>query len=309
MKKIETGNVIKESYNTEEKHQYSAQPNNIIRKRSHVKDFTRVISFTSGKGGVGKTNLSTNLGVALCQRGNRVLLLDADLGLANVDILLGISPKYNLYDVLAGRKTIDEIIVDGPEGLSIIPAASGIESVCELSTSDKLHLIGAIENISTSYDYLLIDTRAGVSSDVMYFNSASNEIFVVINNEPTSLTDAYAVIKVLSKNYGEKTFSVISNDVRDSSEGAFAFQRLQHAVEKFLQVKLDYLGYVPTDSMLNEAIQEQKPLVQLFPTSKAAMAIGGLAKKIDEEGYEFRMKGGMQFFFRQLLDVESAKVL
>jgi len=272
------------------------------------KNTTRVISFTSGKGGVGKTNLTVNLGVALAQAGNSVLILDADLGLANVDILLGIKPQHTLNDVIRGERSIEEIIVDGPQGVSIIPAASGIETLSLLNESEKLRLMDELENLSLDFDYLLIDTRAGITPDVMYFNTASGEMCVVINNEPTSLTDAYALIKVLATNYGEKEFNVISNDVADSKEGDKAFARLQSVVARFLQVKLNYLGHVPTDTHVVEAIQNQRALMELYPSCRAGLAMAAVAKKIDDSFQEQKIKGGMQFFFRRLLDLDSREV-
>ncbi len=271
----------------------------------HRKDMTRVISFTSGKGGVGKTNITVNMAVALARAGSSVLILDADLGLANVDILLGVKPTYTLEDVLRGNRSIEEIMVDGPQGVSVIPAASGIETLCLLESADKIRLMDALENISLNFDYLLIDTRAGISPDVMYFNTASSEIVVVINNEPTSLTDAYALIKVLATTYGEKSFNVISNDVLDARDGEKAFNRLQSVVDRFLQVKLSYLGHVPSDAHVAEAVQQQKALLELYPSSRAGLAVSAIARKVDESFQEQKVKGGMQFFFRKLLDLET----
>ncbi len=275
---------------------------------SYRKNTTRVISFTSGKGGVGKTNLTVNMAVALAQAGNSVLILDADLGLANIDILLGIKPTYTLNDVLRGKRSIEEIIVDGPQGVSVIPAASGIETLSLLDNNDKIRLMEELENLSLDFDYLLIDTRAGITPDVMYFNTASSEMVVVINNEPTSLTDAYALIKVLATNYGEKAFNVISNDVLDAKDGERAYARLSSVVDRFLKVKLTYLGHVPSDAHVSEAIKQQRALLELYPSSRAGMAITATAKRLDEDFQEQKVKGGMQFFFRKLLDIESRDV-
>lgn len=267
------------------------------------KGITRVISFTSGKGGVGKTHTVTNMAVALARLGKSTLILDADLGLANVNVVFGLQPQYTLHDVFSGRKSLSDIIVTGPEGISIIPAASGIESICNLDDQQKMSLMAGIEQVAYQYDYLLIDTRAGISSDVMYFNSASAEIICVINNEPTSLTDAYAVIKVLATNYGEKSVSIISNNVSDEQEGLAAYRRLSRAVEKFLHVELKYLGCVPRDGAVTSAIQAQRSVLEIFPTSKASRSIERIARAVDEEFLEHRVKGGMQFFFEQILSV------
>jgi flagellar biosynthesis protein FlhG len=269
---------------------------------------TRVLSFTSGKGGVGKTHTVTNVGIGLANllnQGRSVLILDADLGLANVDVLLGLKPKGNLHDVLKGEARLDDIILEGPGGISIIPAASGVEEIQSLGTEEKLFLMQEIERVADRYDYLLIDTPAGIGSDVMYFNSAAAEVVCVINGEPTSLTDSYALIKVLSSKYGEKKVSVVVNNVASEDEARGAFKKLAGAVDRFLRVDLSYLGWVPNDSVVKECIMGQLPVVAQFPTSKAGLALSGIARRIDDEGTGIRVKGGMQFFFRQLLEVSS----
>jgi flagellar biosynthesis protein FlhG len=273
------------------------------KRRSGVSGITRVISFTSGKGGVGKTHTIVNTAIALAKRGKTVLVLDADLGLANVNVLLGIQPKYTLHDFFQGRKKLSEILITGPEGISIIPAASGIESICELNGPQKLSLLQGIEEVAYAYDYLLIDTRAGISSDVMYFNSASGEIILVINNEPTSLTDAYATIKVLATQYGEKSVSVISNKVENELDGKKAFVRLSNVVNKFLNIELKYIGHIPSDQTVIQSIQSQRSVQDLFPTSVVTKSFSRIAQKIDEDFLEHRVKGGMQFFFEQILSV------
>lgn len=279
--------------------------NNSLPGKGRAVGVTRVISFTSGKGGVGKTNSVINLGIALSRLGRRVLLLDADLSLANLDILLGLVPRHTLEHVLCGEKTIAEVMLDGPEGMSIIPAASGVSSLCELSASSRVVLLQAIEEIAADYDYLLIDTAAGIDNEVMYFNSAAGEINLVINAEPTSLTDAYAMIKVLTNDYGEKDFGILVNNVQNEQEALFAFRHLDKAVDKFLKVRLSYLGFVPTDSQVSEAIRKQRAVSEIFPSSPASLAYMRVAKKIEGEIPRQVVKGGMQFFFRQLLEATS----
>ncbi|NLF24743.1 MAG: MinD/ParA family protein [Deltaproteobacteria bacterium] len=237
--------------------------------------------------------------------GRSVAILDGDLGLANINVLLGLRPVYNIYDVLAGNKMLEETVLDGPEGVVIIPAASGIRSACGLSTAERLTLMQAIEDFAYDFDYLLVDTPAGLGEDVMYFNSASAEVVCVINDEPTSLTDAYALIKVLSRDYGEKSISILVNNIADQKKAEAAYRRLSRAVERFLQVELRYLGYVPCDSAVNAAVIEQKALLEAHPSSVAAVALSALARRLDSEFHDYRVKGGMQFFFRQLLDVSA----
>ena len=266
---------------------------------------TRVISVTSGKGGVGKTHTVTNLGISLASQGYTVLVLDADLGLANVDVLLNLKPKGTLHDVLKGSLRLDDILLEGPGGISIIPAASGVEELHELRSEEKLLLLEEIERIASRYDYLLIDTPAGIGSDVMYFNSAAAEVVCVINGEPTSLTDTYALIKVLSTTYGEKNFSVVVNNVADETEATAAFKKLTRAVERFLKVRVRYLGWVPEDGMVRECVMQQQAISAEFPSSKASRAIAAIARTVADQKPEVMVKGGMQFFFRQLLEMTS----
>lgn len=270
---------------------------------------TRVVSFTGGKGGVGKTNTVVNFGIALAKRGKNVLILDADLGLANVDVLLGVSPKRTISDVLFGECSLEEVIVAAPQGLSIIPAASGVENICSLTTEQRLSLMQEIERVAARYDYLLIDTQAGIGSEVMFFNSASTEIVCVITPDPTSLTDAYALIKVLCQNYGEREIRVLVNEVdAESTSAAFEagkeiFNRMNSVVQRYLSLDLSYLGAVPFDTAVTEAIRNQQALLELFPSSPAARAIEHACGLLDEEFFKYRVKGGMQFFFRNLLEL------
>lgn len=262
---------------------------------------TRVISFTSGKGGVGKTNSLINIGLALVNEGRRVLILDADLGLANVDILLGLTPKYTLEDLLYNQKNIEDIIVESENGLSVIPAGSGVLSLLNLDANKKSLIISEVERIAKDYDYLLIDTGAGISDDVLFFNTVAMEVVCVINSEPTSLTDTYSLIKVLSQR-GEKDFSILVNNVKNETEAKNAYKKLFMAVEKFLRVKLKYVGFIPSDPIVNEAILEQKAFVDMYPSSEVSRKVVSLTKNMDADFFDFRVKGGIQFFFKELLE-------
>jgi len=234
-----------------------------------------------------------------------VLVLDADLGLANVDVMLGIRPKYTLQDLFEGRKSLSEIMISGPEGISIIPASSGVESICSLSTVQRMMLMEAVEEVAAQFDYLLIDTQAGIGPEVMYFNSASSEVVVVINSEPTSLTDAYALIKIMAQNYGERSFSILVNEVPTAKVAETTFDRIKRAVDRFLHVDLKFLGFVPEDASAPEAVRGQRALTELYPSSPAAIAYSRLANRVDSEFMGHRVKGGMQFFFRQLLEISA----
>lgn len=264
---------------------------------------TRVVSFTSGKGGVGKTHTVVNTAITLASQGFSVLVFDADLGLANVDVILNIQPKGTLHNVLKGECSLDDILIDAPGGITIIPAASGIEEIQGLKASEKMLLMNEIERIAHRFDFLLIDTPAGIGSDVMYFNSAAAEIVCVITGEPTSLTDSYALIKVLSAGYGEKTVSVVVNNVATESDAKAAFNTLSNAVTKFLQVDTRYVGWIPSDETVRQCIMERRPIAAEFPSSRAARGIADVARKLGENSRQNRVKGGMQFFFRQLLDL------
>ena len=273
--------------------------------RRNVKGLTRVISVASGKGGVGKTTTTVNLAIALSNAGNRVLVLDADLGLANVDVILGLSPRFTINDVLSGKRLIDEVMIDGPANISIIPAASGVESMCHLTASDKLMLLNSIEGVAKDFDYLLIDTQAGIGSPVTYFTSASQEILIVINSEPTSLTDAYALMKVLHQNYGEKRFLVLANNVASEREGEQAFRRLAKVSERFLQARLTFVGHILHDSSVRESIMAQRAVLEAFPSGIAGRGFAALARTIDRMEPRHEAKGGMQFFFEKLLGVSD----
>ena len=261
----------------------------------------RVIAVTSGKGGVGKTNLSVNLGVALAQMGKRVALLDADMSLANVDILLGLSPEFNLSHVLAGEKTLDDIMLKGPSGLKVIPASSGIQQMSELSTIEQAGIIRAFSEIDQNLDVLIVDTAAGISSSVVNFARACQEIIVVVCDEPTSLTDAYAYIKLLNRDYGLSKFHIVTNMVQTVQQGQQLFTKLSKVTDRYLDVSLSYTGAIPFDEYLRKSVQKQKPVVDIFPRSKAALAVKNLALKIDGWPIKIQPGGYLEFFVERLI--------
>ncbi len=239
-----------------------------------------VLTITSGKGGVGKSNLAANLAWHLRQLRRRVLILDADLGLANVDVLLGITPEFNLGHVIRGEKTIEEVLARGPAGIRVLPADSGASELTELTDGERLRLLEALESLQEQFDYILIDTGAGISRNVLYFNLAAQTMVVVLTPEPTSLTDAYALIKVLSSRHHQHHFKVIANDVRDVAEGEEVFRRLTRVTDRFLDVSLDYLGHMPHATGLRRAVQSQRLLSELEPAGVPAAALRKLARRI-----------------------------
>jgi flagellar biosynthesis protein FlhG len=262
----------------------------------------RVISITSGKGGIGKTHTTVNMGLALVNSGRRVLLLDGDLGLANINILLGFKPGKTLHQVIRGEASIEDVIVTDSSGLDIIPASSGIPELTFLSEDERTMLIEEFENLASKYDYVLVDTAAGIGDNVLYFNSAAEQIIVVIGPEPTSITDAYALIKVLYQRTGRRKFSVIVNRAPLGTDGRSTFRQLAQATDKFLNVQLKLIGALTEDSSVSEAVISQRPYLQLFPSSKVALDMTKLAAKVDGDQSARGLNGGLQFFFRAILE-------
>lgn len=262
----------------------------------------RVISVTSGKGGVGKTNITVNLAYLLSRRKKKIILLDADMGLANVDVVLGLTPKVNLFHVLSGEKNLRDVMIDGPGGIKILPAASGIQEMSSLSQGQKLTLLDELQTATRDVDFLLIDTAAGIAGNVMYFNMAASEIIVVASPEPTSLTDAYAIIKVLFQRYAKRNFRLLVNMVRDSREAGEVYQRLNEATDRFLNLQVEYLGHVLRDERLPEAVRQQKALAALYPQSPANRCLAALAEKLCREEPAMVDEGGISFFWERVIE-------
>ena len=265
----------------------------------------KVIAVTSGKGGVGKTNVSVNLSMALSQGGKDVLLLDADLGLANVDVLLGLRPRHTLSDVINGSRALEEIIINGPESLKIIPASSGVKNMADLNSMEHAGIIRAFSELSNSIDVLMIDTAAGISDSVITFTRAAQEVIVVVCDEPTSITDAYALIKVLNKDYGIRRFRVISNMVQSLQEGRELFKKIMTVTDKYLDVQLDFMGMVPYDDFLRKAVQRQKAVIDAYPRSKSALAFKSLSAKADKWPIQGNAGGHVEFFVERLIQASQ----
>ncbi len=262
----------------------------------------KVIAVTSGKGGVGKTNLSVNLSLALASMGREVMLMDADLGLANVDVLLGLTPKYNLSHVISGERTLEEILVTGPHNVKIVPAASGTQRMAELHPSEHSGVIQAFSELSYPLDYLIIDTAAGISDSVVSFTRAAREVMVVVCDEPSSITDAYALIKVLNRDYQVERFHVVANMVRTMQEGPQLFKKLSMVTEKFLDIPLDYVGAVSFDENIRKAVQKQRAVLEMFPGTPAALGIKQIAQKMDKWSMPKNMEGHLEFFVERLIE-------
>jgi flagellar biosynthesis protein FlhG len=275
---------------------------NPVSEQKGCNEDARVIAITSGKGGVGKTNIAANFAYILSMMGESILLIDADTGLANIDILLGITPQYNLGHVLHGEKSLSEVIIQGPGGIKILPSASGIQEMAELSKGQKLTLLDAINDLNERLDFVFIDTGAGIAGNVMYFNMAAKEIIVVVSSEPTSLTDAYALIKVLYQGYSEKRFMILVNMVKSSNEALSVFRKLSNATDHFLNLSVEYLGYVPCDNSVSEAVKKQHLLADIFPSSKATRCLFSIAKKLCQERPGPYENGTMKFFSKAIVD-------
>ncbi len=275
---------------------------NGLRKMSSPSRPVKVIAVASGKGGVGKTNVTVNIGVALAAQGKQVLLLDADLGLANIDVMLGLHPQYNLLHVIEGSKTLSEIIVEGPSGLKIIPAASGVQKMAELSSTEHAGMIQAFSEMEQHIDILLIDSAAGIADSVISFSRAAQEIIVVVCDEPASITDAYALIKLLSRDYDVDRFHIIANMTQNIQEGRELFNKIAMVCERFLDVSLDFMGIVPFDDDLRRAVKKQRSVVDYIPRSKSATAFTHLAKKVEHWPVIKQPRGHMEFFVERLIE-------
>jgi flagellar biosynthesis protein FlhG len=261
----------------------------------------RVIAVTGGKGGVGKTNVSVNLAVAMADLGRRVMVLDADLGLANIDVVLGLHPEYDLSHVLSGERTLDEVLLEGPSGIRVVPAASGVQQMTELSEAEHAGLIRAFSDVDSDLDVLIVDTAAGISDVVVSFSRAAQEVVVVVCDEPASITDAYALIKLLNREYGIDRFRILSNMARSAREGQALYNKMCRVTDRYLDVMLSYMGSIPYDDNLRKAVRIQKPVVQAFPRSRAAQTFKNLAKKADNWPIPNGVGGQLQFFVERLI--------
>jgi len=256
----------------------------------------RVIAIASGKGGVGKTSVSVNLAMTLAMAGQDVLLLDADLGLANVDVQLGLQPSRNLSHLLAGECGIADLVLPAPRGLKVIPATSGTRHMAQLGITEYAALVHAFSDYRAPLDVLVIDTAAGISDSVTVLSKAAQEIIVVVCDEPASITDAYALIKVLSRDFGVARFRVLANMVRNDMHGKRLFENILRVTDRFLKVVLDYAGSIPDDEFLKRAIRRQSAVVDIFPGARSSRAFQLLADSSNTWHGEAAGHGELAFF-------------
>ena len=261
----------------------------------------QVIAVTGGKGGVGKTTIAVNLATVLAQSGKRVLLLDGDLGLANVDVLLGLTPRCTIEQVLRGERELEEIIVQTPAGVEVIPGGSGVARLAALGAPEHAGLIKACSALPRAFDVMIVDTAPGIAESVLYLAQAAQEALLVLRDEPASLTDGYALVKVLSRDFGLRRFRVLVNMLRAGDEGMGVFRRLQRVTDRYLDVQLDYAGDIPDDACLARAVRAQRTVVEAYPGSPAARAYKKLAAVADKWPMPVHPSGRLQFFLERTL--------
>lgn len=268
----------------------------------------QVIAVTGGKGGVGKTSVAVNLATCLTAAHKRVVLLDGDLGLANVDVFLGLSPRYTLAHVLNGERTLDEILVTAPQGFQVVPAASGVAHLANLDARTHLGLVQAFSQLATQVDVLIVDTAAGLGHGVTQFSQASQQVLVTICDEPASLTDAYALVKVLSRNHGVDRFRVLANMVRAPGAGLDLFRRFERVTTRFLDVVLDYVGEIPDDDYLRRAVRAQRTVADAYPASTSAQAFRKLATRSGSWPIPAGPRGNLEFFVERLVQSQPVQL-
>ena len=261
----------------------------------------QVIAVTGGKGGVGKTNVSVNLSIALARRGNRVALFDADLGLAKVDVMLGLSPARNLEDVLRGECALEEAMVCGPENVQIFPAASGTRHMVNLGVAEHNGLVHAFSALDDDFDYLIVDTAAGLADGVVTFVRAAQEVLVVVCDEPTSITDAYGLIKLLNRDHGLSRFRVLANMVKSPQEADQVFRKINQVTDRFLDVALQPAGMIPSDECVRKAVKRQRAVMDLYPGSPAGRAFDQLAGRVETWPPPRMVTGHAQFFVERIV--------
>jgi flagellar biosynthesis protein FlhG len=278
-------------------------------RRSLSRRPVKVVAVTGGKGGVGKTNVSANLAVALAKQGSRVLLLDADLGLANVDVLLGLRAPVNLSHVLDGSRTLDEVVVNGPADIAVVPGASGLRRMLSLDARQQAGIVNAFSDLGREVDVLLVDTAAGLSDSVLSFCHAAQRVMVVVCDEPPALTDAYALVKVLSREFGVRAFDIVANMTRTQDEGATLHRKLVRVADRFLDVQLHHAGSIPYDDRLRDAVRRQSAVTDVFPDSRSARAFTDLARHVLAWPAPVQPRGHVEFFMERLLTVGRSGLL
>ncbi|MBP1753759.1 MAG: hypothetical protein H6Q59_157 [Firmicutes bacterium] len=278
----------------------------MVKEQSAPRRMARVITVTSGKGGVGKSSISVNLAIALSRLGNRVIVLDADFGLANVEVMLGIRPQYNLADLMFRGKSLNDIITEGPENIGFISGGSGIQELTNLSKDQIVYLIQKLVELDERADIIIIDTGAGIADSVLEFVAASTEVLLIATPEPTSITDAYALLKTLNRktdvSLQDTVIKMVANRIDNHEDGKELYDKLSLVVNKFLNLKLEYLGALPQDSSVSKAVMRQKPAIALYPNSQFSLTLTSFADILCEnETSNMHQKKGIAQLFTNLL--------
>lgn len=282
------------------------QLRNIIKMQVQPNSVSRVITVTSGKGGVGKTSLAVNLAIELQRRGKRVIILDADFGLANIEVMLGVRPVSNLADLMFKGKTLKDIIIPGPEGIGFISGGSGIKELASLTRDQVFYVMQSLSELDDIADVIIIDTGAGIADTVLEFAAASEEVLLVVTPEPTSITDAYALLKTLNKTQdfqaSRTVIKLVSNRVKDWKEGKEIFDKVSVVADKFLNIKLEYMGAIMNDGNVSKAVMQQRPLVLAYPHTAASLFVSYLAKTLQEGSRDKEPKDkGIKRLFTNLI--------
>lgn len=288
------------------------QLRNIIKTQVQPKTVSRVITVTSGKGGVGKTGLSVNLAIQLQRMGKKVVILDADFGLANIEVMLGVRPTANLADLMFKGKSLKDIIMTGPEGIGFISGGSGIKELASLSRDQIYYVMQSLTELDDIADVIIVDTGAGISDSVLEFAAASEEVLLVATPEPTSITDAYALLKTLNRTQqfqaSRTVIKLVANKVKTQQEGKEIFGKVSVVAEKFLNIQLEYLGAVLNDGHVSKAVMLQKPWLLAYPNSPASDSIVSLASVLEQNGIEYmQKKKGIKRLFTNLIQSRIRK--
>lgn len=262
---------------------------------------SRVVTVISGKDGVGKTSILVNLAVALAKRGKYVMLIDEHSGASCAGHMLGLEPRYDLLHVMRGEKQLNEVILQGPEGVEIVPAAKGVRALAGLNASAQQTLVHAFSGLSHPVDVVLVDAFSGIAADTLSLSLAAQEVVIVVSSQPASITDAYALIKVLSQNYAKQRFRILVNKVASAAEAQSIYNNIEQVAGRFLDVALDFMGYVPLDGKLRQAARLYRPVVSAFPAAASAQALRQLAEVMEQWPYPQEEEGRLDVFMQRLI--------
>lgn len=275
-------------------------------RRLLADDFVRIVTMTSGKRGVGKTSALVNLAVALAKRGKQVMILDEHQGAQSVVGMLGLTPYYNLTHVLRREHSLEQVMLTGPEGIGVVPAGKSVQALADIAATDLEWLVRSFAQLAHPVDVVLVDAVAGVASNVLPLSLAAQELVVVLDPKPSSMTDAYTLIKVLSQGFALRNFHIVVNRVTSPEEGRAVFNNMAEVAKRFLKVPLDFMGFVPQDAKVHRASQLGRTVVDAFPTTIAARAFRNLAEKVEQWPPPGGEQGQMEAFMQRLVQSSRA---